>query len=1422
MDELHNISLGKAYKNLNRTQNRSKEKSFFEDVNGRILHNNDTNEIIYKEINNVYVENINKNSEETNIKSISTNLKNVEMVEKSEETCKPLYINKSDKLTSDNAKKKFLFNRTKDETSCSSYGEGKSNNNDHDNDNVNIEYKIIKKNVSCAMNSTGYENINNKCNGKGNSTNPKLGVGNKSSEYQEEKQSQGQQKDHAPCNELENGDDTSNKNDSKIGKKMKYSKKNKKNSTNEIIKETTLMSVNNNKNLIMNSNMPTAHDVKLNDDNLKTSANKIINRGKLYSKKHKSKVNEKIIEEKLGVEKEENCLNQIINEEGKYKNKKNKRKKFTENVKNKYDVDPYENINRKKKKKNHNSLDDENVENAQKSSNKVNDKKVCTKNKKYNDNLVPKNGCETNKNGSSGRSYYETRSKEQVLKDDKKMNEVDNMNNKLKGEEMVMKKKNLYKKKDSASSRELPGNKNISIITNENDDGHVKKKYARLLKNLKTNLSSKVIEQEGEKRIKTWGDKITLQQKINYFIKNKIATRTEYKYGKKPNTLSICNQFNLYNHLTMLNDFNRLHYYRAAMRWTGHKDLCESYNNAMLSQENSNRNSYYVNSMSYTSKMKNSTKMNNRNCGENTVSVVNKENINNIGKTINIPSIREHSSSNVNSVNKINEPCIFFESNKECYVYNKNIIEIGTGPLSLLSINAILNGAKHVDALEVNKDASDMAKKLIEGYNLEDFIKIINCYSKLYVYREEDSQKRLKKRHSFYNFFDYDIDEQYSNNFNYDLIISEVIGDFASQEGVADIYLDLHKKIFSYRKYQEYLNNWGVYNGNNNGKNCGSNNMLVMDNLVKSKNNEKCGNNERVKISENNEKSLKMGKKISYREFAADEELYNTEEFYSMNIKSIPYSVTTYYCPVKFPHSDNIIYKSDNYPERTIISPQNKLLQSVMLEWSNLTLTEEENESSNFGKLEYLYLEQNVINQVIQKRSRIFKIQKNGPFCGFLITIDVEIRKGEHFGTKYGTCDSWYTNIVLLKDEINVEKSDLIINKTYANLLNYSENVIDRKTVLVSRPSYIFYGYILRLIKSSYSSSSSDTDTTNYNYDKKFSGTNDFSNIDNYIYLDDSTILLLDQMSFHEQMLSLDVNKHNDKKVLINNSLNLNNLECCPDNDIKIKKSDFTGDRSKMLYEKIRNSNEGQSKFDGKSLEEDCSEYANYDQNSLRSSCISRYVYSDVEADVHGNSYIREKKVETKLSNGTSKNENELINSRGTNKKLSNKLDYCKDKELEKNNNASTINKQRKKSKNTRGDKIDSVKLENNNSSNNINKNLGNVLKKKKKRSFVNEKKKKETQKSENKNKNMSSKSREEYENDISDITNNYNLNSKFYYENLKDKIIVYKNMKYKMLSFYEPVIIDYDEQATVIYKKDDIYNRKENNVNKFVNNVYQ
>ncbi|CRG96522.1 conserved Plasmodium protein, unknown function [Plasmodium gallinaceum] len=1125
------------------------------------------------------------------------------------------------------------------------------------------------------------------------------------------------------------------------------------------------------------------------------------NNKKMYDEKCEERnyrINDKILDEKKDYTERISC-----NEEKQYKKESsNKNESSLDNKnKNKRDTLHPEKINRKKKinnfseenihvkKKKINNFLDEDVIKEKKDSSSINEEIIHEKKKCDGTNFEDEDKIKDKKYNNSDTD--EMISKECINKTKQKNDNGYECQTayKKKYEEMT-RKNDLYKNEESKLNEFSEDNK-INQVSNKNKGENTKKKYTRLLKSLQTNLTKKIINKECEKRIKSWGDNITLQEKINYFINNKIATKTEYKYGKKPNTLSICNQFSLYNHLTMLNDFNRLHYYRAAMRWTGHKDSCNT-NNNFINNENNLITTDYINNMSNTLNLSNTIN------GENTNSICNTESIYSMSNTINVNNNEGYNLNKSSEFNKIDKPNIFFENNKGCYVYNKNIIEIGTGPLSLLSINAILNGAKHVDALEVNKDASDMAKKLIEGYNLEDYIKIINCYSKVYEYKEEEQQRRLKKKNSLYNFFDNSSNENFCNNFNYDLIISEVIGDFASQEGVADIYLDLHKKIFSYRKYQEYLYNWNV-------------NKDSIEYAMKTKSKEENKNDMSEKKKLKNEDIIKKEKKLSYSEFSANEDLYNSEEFYNMNIKSIPYSVTTYYCPVKFPYSDNIIYKSENYPERTIISPQNKLLQSVILDWSNLTLNEKENnEDNDFGVLEYLYLEQNLKNQVLQKRSNIFHIQKNAPFCGFLITIDVEIRKGEHFGTKYGTCDSWYTNIVLLKDEIKVEKDDLIINKTYTNLLNYNENIIDRKTVLVSRPSYTFYGYILRLIKEKYEDSPFDTDDMNSGLDKKCSESNYSSNENNYVYLDDETILLLDQKDFHTKFLISDVNKGDNEDSHTNEEFKTNDANNKLDNSIKIKKHDYSKKKSNTFEDQIK-SKDNDSCSQNISHLEDINADKNMCDNKSNSNNI---LYSNSINNKENSNNILEDNIEKKYLGNMALNKNDM-NCENSNSKLSDKL-YNESKENKYYSDVDNSLKENNTNVNTKESESNSIES----ISKNVEKNE-NITKKISKNN-TNKKKKKDTQKTGHKSKKASDKSKEEYEKDISDIINNYNLYSKFYYDNLKNKIIVYKNLKYKILSFYEPVVIDYDEQATVIYKKDDIYNSRENNVNKFVNNVYQ
>ncbi|GAW81233.1 hypothetical protein, conserved [Plasmodium gonderi] len=1435
------MNIENNYKILTHTQNRSKAECTCEDMNKHVLKGNDTNPLKINETWNVQAGDVNKNSNKCNIKNTDKKFMEYEITKKIEKKSMTLDLHEIDKLEYENEKGKSFYMGTKNDTSCSSYTEEYSNKNDKEEDSNVMENNGKEEIVSLRVNRAEDESANYKCNRKGKMWKNNILEG----EIEILTHREVELNKHVTPNELDKGGN--NISESEMVVKINYSNRYTKEYTCDEslrkIKETTTSLINSSKN-VKKKKCKSSKEFcnKTNDGNLELkyecnnmAVNQITDQGNVCNEKNENTSNRKGNYEMLNDEEKEHRMDDLINN-------KNKRKHSDDNGKNIYDTNSCEKGNKKKKKTFSHFKDNESVKKEKTKSNHKRGKIGKVENSVQLIYEKDQKDVQSEDGSTVECCTQENVNKEEQLNDGNQIGKDDKIHNTSEDNIMAGTKKNTSMKEGiSRNIDEFHGTKDTKKTSNENGEGHVKKKYVRLLKSLETNLSKKMLEQECAKRIQTWGEKFTLEQKINQFIKNKIATRTEYKYGKKQNTLSICNQFNLYNHLTMLNDFNRLHYYRAAMRWTGHKDVCEYIERDVMPHcGNSKTDFSHMSSSDNISAQNNSTIL-----VQNSSCEFEKENIDSMNNTINAYNRENVKTSD--DKNGTKNPYIFFENNKECYVYNKNIIEIGTGPLSLLSINSILNGAKHVDALEVNKDASEMAKKLIEGYNLEDFIKIINCYSKMYVYKEGEDQRRLKRKNSFYNYLDCNINEQYCSDFNYDLIISEVIGDFASQEGVADIYLDLHKKIFAYRKYQEYLYKWNMKNKYNKDVSYDSNNRssdkcVLHDNVVKTSYDEvQTEHTYNGKNKNNEEQNIKKENKMSYNEFAADEELYNCKEFYNMNVKSIPYSISTYYCPVKFPYYDNIIYKSENYPERTIISPKSKLLQSVMLEWSNLLLSEDENDNADFGTLEYIYLEQNVANQVIQKRNHIFQIQKSGPFCGFLITIDVEIRKGEHFGTKYGTCDSWYTNIVLLKEEVNVNKNDLIISKTYTNLLNYNEHVIDRKTVLVSRPSYTFYGYILKSIRHKpflklESGSYSDSGHSSY---KNSDDEDHTCNINKFIYLDDETILSLDQMNFHEQILA-DMNKQNSSK---NESPIIEILKKNNNSDETLGEN-MLNDLDEQAVDKC----EDHSKVDGILADNYCSAMGvnssakeeSYSASVCNNSNIdigSRMMSSEKDTDGLANESMFLQNVDkTKKYEDFSMGEKEKEEEKNLDKKKTHETDTSgKDKEPNILKDSS-ISKQNIKRDNLKEEKNSLAKVEkdnrgkydniNNNNINNNNrncqqKNIENASSKGTKNS-TNKKKKKDNSQSKNKDRKLLDKSREEYENEIFDITNNYNSNSKFCYENLKDKILVYKNMLYKLMLIYEPIVIDYDEQATVIYKKDDIYNNKENNVNKFVNNVYQ
>ncbi|CDJ64116.1 hypothetical protein, conserved [Eimeria necatrix] len=103
-------------------------------------------------------------------------------------------------------------------------------------------------------------------------------------------------------------------------------------------------------------------------------------------------------------------------------------------------------------------------------------------------------------------------------------------------------------------------------------------------------------------------------------------------------------------------------------------------------------------------------------------------------------------------------------------VEGRRVLEIGTGPICLLSINAVNAGAKHVVALEASRPSHCRAKKFVEAIGMSHKIDIVHGYSK------RIPVELFKKP---------------------EVVIHEIIGDFASQEGVADALLDVQERTGS-------------------------------------------------------------------------------------------------------------------------------------------------------------------------------------------------------------------------------------------------------------------------------------------------------------------------------------------------------------------------------------------------------------------------------------------------------------------------------------------------------------------------------------------------------------------------------------------------------------------------------------------------
>eukprot|EP00920_Eleutheroschizon_duboscqi_P009832 GHVT01022933.1.p1 GENE.GHVT01022933.1~~GHVT01022933.1.p1 ORF type:complete len:336 (-),score=77.21 GHVT01022933.1:967-1974(-) len=103
---------------------------------------------------------------------------------------------------------------------------------------------------------------------------------------------------------------------------------------------------------------------------------------------------------------------------------------------------------------------------------------------------------------------------------------------------------------------------------------------------------------------------------------------------------------------------------------------------------------------------------------------------------------------------------------------NKHVLEIGTGPFAMLAINAMRAGAADVTALEVSAASCAVASAFVDMYGFAN-IQVVNAYSKFFPL---------------------------SPSSKIDLLIHEIIDDFAGNKGVADVVLDIQQRTKSIPK----------------------------------------------------------------------------------------------------------------------------------------------------------------------------------------------------------------------------------------------------------------------------------------------------------------------------------------------------------------------------------------------------------------------------------------------------------------------------------------------------------------------------------------------------------------------------------------------------------------------------------------------
>ncbi|BAM40494.1 conserved hypothetical protein [Theileria orientalis strain Shintoku] len=655
---------------------------------------------------------------------------------------------------------------------------------------------------------------------------------------------------------------------------------------------------------------------------------------------------------------------------------------------------------------------------------------------------------------------------------------------------------NMYDS-SGVQGREVDG----SVEWSNKDDIAWKLENARYLLNRRLKYYYEM--EMNDRRNPSWPINYSLQNKIEDFISKKIADATEFR-SKEPTTLSICNQFALQNHEAMVADSDRVHYYRAAIFWTGYSEDHDSMEKDMVNIEvnnidstvdavdmnrmmvghvnvtkggdlddviTTNVDSTIIGSVKSTvdgdmegraqgmvtlsapiggnnAAMETTTDVSNYNeecdaadirgnfgTNDTTPSMGGSieegleykggfENLESIDGGLNecfeksfkeLETLHSKFTSNLDyktggmayenglsvlpqietSLNTCYSDSLHSRStsvNLDSSIYNesedtissvnggvkyyctgKKILEIGTGPMCVLAMNALKAGAKSVDALEVSDHASRLAGKLMAAYGFDNIIKVFNTHSKQFIFNQNEYFAGSNSNAASTITMELSLPAYPP----YDMVISEILGDFASQEGVADVFLDFQRRI-----------------------------------------------------------------------------LFENKAFLD-EVKSIPCRVSTMFVPSFFPDASNILNKSSSDREMTIFSPSKKMLQSVGMRIDNLPVCEE------WRPLEHIDLESWMLPQMCQHYVNVFKVAKFGEVAGLLVGIDVEIRPGEHFGTRYGQCESWYTNLLMFDREYTVFEKDLIVVSSVANLTNYTKVNCDTSKIQVSRPSYSFRAYIL-------------------------------------------------------------------------------------------------------------------------------------------------------------------------------------------------------------------------------------------------------------------------------------------------------------------------------------------------------------------------